>query len=46
MNEIAEEMGLPSGDNARKHKFRCYQKLLGLIDNSPELAHNLKNLGQ
>ncbi len=46
MNEIAEEMGLPSGDNARKHKFRCYQKLLGLIDNSPELATNLKNLGQ
>lgn len=46
MNEIAEEMGLPSGDNARKHKFRCYQKLLGLIDNSPELALNLKNLGQ
>jgi RNA polymerase sigma factor (sigma-70 family) len=46
MNEIAEEMGLPSGDNARKHKFRCYQKLLGLIDNSPELAHNLKNVGQ
>ena len=45
MNEIAEEMGLPSGDNARKHKFRCYQKLLGLIDNSPELATNLKNLG-
>jgi RNA polymerase sigma factor (sigma-70 family) len=45
MNEIAEEMGLPSGDNARKHKFRCYQKLLGLIDNSPELAANLKNLG-
>jgi len=46
MNEIAEEMGLPSGDNARKHKFRCYQKLLGLIDNSPELAINLKNVGQ
>ncbi len=46
MNEIAEEMGLPSGENARKHKFRCYQKLLGLIDNSPELAINLKNLGQ
>jgi RNA polymerase sigma factor (sigma-70 family) len=46
MNEIAEEMGLPSGDNARKHKFRCYQKLLGLIDNSPELALNLKNVGQ
>ena len=46
MNEIADEMGLPSGDNARKHKFRCYQKLLGLIDNSPELATNLKNLGQ
>ena len=45
MNEIAEEMGLPSGDNARKHKFRCYLKLLGLIDNSPELATNLKNLG-
>ncbi|MFM7092810.1 MAG: RNA polymerase sigma factor [Bacteroidota bacterium] len=46
MNEIAEEMGLPSGENARKHKFRCYQKLLGLIDNSPELAINLKNVGQ
>jgi RNA polymerase sigma factor (sigma-70 family) len=46
MNEIADEMGLPSGDNARNHKFRCYQKLLGLIDNSPELAFNLKNLGQ
>lgn len=46
MNEIAEEMGLSSADNARKHKFRCYQKLLGLINNSPELVINLKNLGQ
>lgn len=46
MNEIAEQMGLPSGDNARKHKFRCYQKLIGLINNSPELAINLKNLGR
>jgi len=44
MNEIAEELGLPSGDNARKHKFRCYQKLLQIVENSSSLAENLKSI--
>jgi RNA polymerase sigma factor (sigma-70 family) len=42
MKEIAEILDIKSEGMARKTKHQCYQKLLKLIEENPELRKNLK----
>ena len=42
MVEIAQEVGLKDSENARKRKYKCYQKLLSLLKDNPELKKQLK----
>ncbi len=42
MEEIATEVGLKDSENARKRKYKCYQKLLKLLNDNPELKKQLK----
>jgi len=44
MDEIATQLGLSSSAMAKKNKYRCYQRLLKLLDKQPELCNQLKNL--
>ncbi|NND34158.1 MAG: sigma-70 family RNA polymerase sigma factor [Saprospiraceae bacterium] len=42
MEEIAEEVGLGNAGIARRQRYNCYQKLLAIIDQAPELKNILK----
>ena len=42
MDEIAKAADLKDGETARKRKYKCYQKLLGLLENNPSLKQQLK----
>lgn len=43
MEEIAEKVGLENAGIARRQRYNCYQKLLGIIDSEPELKNILKS---
>lgn len=43
MEEIAEKVGLDNAGIARRQRYNCYQKLLSIIDQEPELKNVLKN---
>ena len=42
MEEIAEKVGLGNAGIARRQRYNCYQKLLGIVENRPELKNILK----
>lgn len=42
MDEIAEQVGIKDGSIARRQKYNCYQKLLQIVDNAPNLKNLLK----
>ncbi len=43
MEEIAEKVGLDNAGIARRQRYNCYQKLLSIVDQEPELKNVLKN---
>jgi RNA polymerase sigma factor (sigma-70 family) len=42
MEEIAEKVGLDNAGIARRQRYNCYQKLLAIVDQEPELKNILK----
>ncbi len=42
MEEIAQEVGLKDAGVARRQRYKCYQKLLQILDNEPKLKTLLK----
>ncbi|MCB0669388.1 MAG: sigma-70 family RNA polymerase sigma factor [Saprospiraceae bacterium] len=43
MEEIAEKVGLDNAGIARRQRYNCYQKLLGIIDAEPAIKNILKS---
>ena len=42
MEEIATQLALKSADVARKQKYKCYKKLVQLVENEPRIGELLK----
>lgn len=43
MEEIAEKVGLDNAGIARRQRYNCYQKLLSIVDQEPQLKNILKS---
>ena len=44
MQEIAEELDLSSAALAKKYRYRCMKKLMGKLENNPQLVEALRNV--